>query len=180
MSEKEFKVIGSFMQRDTGALKWKCQSFVCDWEDFVHWESISWGVQRGCWETGEDNEVLKRTGNGFLQNEAPATLSLCFHSLMSPGHNSVGQRFIAYRVYDSRGWCECSSGTQIGRGQPRTPKELKFWLKDKRRAEIEWHKMRNFSRIINMVLHRVRGGGHILVNPESQWGSQRGHSWDWA
>lgn len=84
--------------KETGALKWKCQSFVCDWEDFVHWESISWGVQRGRWETGEDNEVLKRTGNGFLQNEAPATLSLCFHSLMSPGSNSVGQRFIAYRV----------------------------------------------------------------------------------
>lgn len=34
--------------------------------------------------------------------------------------------------------------------------------------------MRNFSRIINIVLHRVGGRGHILLNPESQPGFPRG------
>lgn len=129
--KRSSRLLGALCRETSGLWNESASLLPCGWEDFVHWERVSWGVERGCWKIGEVQWDFKENREWLMkrawykirhQPRCPlASTSSCLWDLIQ-----WDRMFIAYRVFDSWGWWRYSRGTQIGQGQSRTPKELKF------------------------------------------------------
>lgn len=122
--KRSSRLLGALCKETSVLWNESANPLFCDWEDFIHWERVSWGVGRGCWEIGEAQWDFKANREWLYTKWGTSHIVRLLWHPRVPRIQLSGTGVHCLPSVRLLGLVKYSRGTQIVRVSPGSPRRL--------------------------------------------------------